>query len=110
MRRTFFLLAGVLAACVKADVYGPTCRFEWDAVNDSRVVGYRFYVNTTPTVTVPQGTTVLSCTDAQLEDGYNEVFVTAYAAHVESEPSNTLTFEYDDRPLSAPTVRMDPGS
>lgn len=95
-----------LASCAVAEVQGPDCALEWDLVTDSRVVGYRFYVNGDPTKTVPQGTTQVLCADINVEEGYNEVYATAYSERLESDPSNTVTFEYDGSVFGPPTIRL----
>jgi hypothetical protein len=83
---------------------GPACGLEWNAVDDARVEGYRFYFNGNQTKERkgPKWTSI-KCVDAGAKPGANKVYVTAYGRGQESKPSNSLEFNFDPSELAGPS-------
>jgi hypothetical protein len=95
------LAANTLAAPI---TLGPACGLEWEAVNDARVEGYRFYVNgkRTQERKNPKLSTI-KCDAAGAIAGLNKVYLTAFGAGQESKPSNTVEFNFDPSELAGPS-------
>ena len=109
MRYLLALLLICLIAPIRADVpLEPQSGFEWDLVEDARVIGYRVYIDgALNPVSIPQGDTDVGCDELNLTSGAHEIYVTAHSAHQESGPSNTIQFTYDGTSITAPTLQLD---
>jgi hypothetical protein len=109
MRYLIALLFICLISPIRADVpLEPQSGFEWDLVEDARVIGYRVYIDgALNPVSIPQGDTNVGCDELNLTSGAHEIYVTAHSAHQESDPSNTLQFTYDGSTITAPSLRLD---
>lgn len=106
MQRVFALtlLAAFATAAYAETVTGP-CAFTWNRVDDSRVKGYRFYINNAMTAENITSTQV-SCEAAKLPKNKEvEVYVTAVGTPpAESAPSNKLRVTWSESTaISSPT-------
>lgn len=105
--RLLVLALCVLAAPSLSAPLEPQSGFEWDLVDDPRVIGYRVYIDgERNAIEIPQGDTDVDCAELNLENGPHSIHVTAYSEHQESAPSNTLEFIYDGSLLMPPNLKL----
>jgi hypothetical protein len=108
MKYILALLIVCLISPVRADTpLEPQSGFEWDLVEDARVIGYRVYINgQRHAVDILQGDTNVDCAELGLANGEHEIYVTAYSQHQESAPSNTLQFTFDGTAIQPPNLKL----
>lgn len=101
------IISCVLLLCASsatANTIGPGCKFAWDypVASESRIDGYRLYLDGQPSSTALASARELAC--PTMTDGSHIVALVAYNAAGESAKSNALDLVFVSSKPDAPTV------